>query len=68
VPVGWKTVAAVTISPNASSPPSGKPRNTFSREVARSRLVQPSSTLPEEKKNTSYGVSADANRATAKNQ
>src|SRR3954447_13481716 len=65
---GWNTVADVTISANASSPPSGNPTNTLIREVSRSLTVQRSSTAPEEKKNTSYGVSADANNATAKNQ
>ena len=48
-----------------SMPPSGKPMNTLARMVPRSSTVQRSSTPPEEKKNTSYGVSAAPNSATA---
>ena len=40
-------------NPNASRPPSGKPRKTLIRDSVRSRAVQRSSTAPEEKKNTS---------------
>ena len=68
IPRGPKTVVEVSMIAKASSPPSGKPRNTLIREVRRSLLVHRSSTAPEEKKNTSYGVSAEANNATAKNQ
>ena len=49
-----------------NSPPSGKPMNTLARLVDRSFGVHSSSTAPEEKKNTSYGVIAAANRATPK--
>ena len=52
---------------SANTPPSGNPTNTFIREVSRSFAVQRSSTPPEEKKNTSYGVIAEANSDTAKN-
>ena len=48
-----------------SIPPSGKPTSTLSRDLARSFAVQFSSTAPEEKKNTSYGVIAAPNSATA---
>lgn len=37
----------------------------MTRDWARSLVVQPSSTAPEEKKNTSYGVIAAPNNATA---
>ena len=46
-----------------SSPPSGNPMNTLARSVPRSRRVHFSSTPPEEKKNTSYGVIAAPNSA-----
>ncbi len=46
-------------------PPSGKPTKTLSSGVPRSFVVQCSSTPPEEKKNTSYGVMAAPNSATA---
>ena len=46
-------------------PPSGKPMKTLARIVPRSLAVQRSSTPPEEKKNTSYGVIAAPNSATA---
>jgi hypothetical protein len=46
-------------------PPSGNPMNTFMRIVGRSLAVHRSSTPPEEKKNTSYGVIAAPNSATA---
>ena len=49
-----------------SRPPSGKPMNTLARmvrEVLGSSSF--SSTPPEEKKNTSYGVMAAPNSATA---
>ena len=41
---------------------------TFNREVPRSLTVQCSSTAPEEKKNTSYGVIAAPNSAMANYQ
>jgi len=49
-----------------SSPPSGKPTNTLAFSTLRSLGVHFSSTAPEEKKNTSYGVIAAANSDTAK--
>ena len=49
-----------------SSPPSGNPISTLARFSLRSLIVQPSSTAPLEKKNTSYGVIAAPNRAMAK--
>ena len=61
------TTAAQPMMARDSSPPSGNPTNTFTREVIRSFAVQPSSTPPEEKKNTSYGVIAAANSDIAKN-
>ena len=48
-----------------NTPPRGNPTNTFILEVSRSFAVHPSSTPPEEKKNTSYGVIAAANNDTA---
>ena len=49
-------------------PPSGKPTMTFNREVPRSLTAQCSSTAPEEKKNTSYGVIAAPKSEIAKYQ
>ena len=46
-------------------PPNGKPTSTLSRDCARSLTVHFSSTAPEEKKNTSYGVIAAPNSAIA---
>ncbi len=48
-----------------SRPPSGKPMKTLARLMFRSFCVQRSSTAPEEKKNTSYGVIAAPKRAMA---
>ena len=48
-----------------SRPPSGNPMKTLARITPRSLAVQRSSTPPEEKKNTSYGVMAAPKRATA---
>ena len=48
-----------------SSPPSGKPRYTLARLSTRSDRVHFSSTAPDEKKNTSYGVIAAPNSAMA---
>ncbi len=50
---GAKTSAAHAATDRDSRPPKGKPTSTFSRDVPRSRSDQPSSTAPEEKKNTS---------------
>ena len=62
---GSRTTAAQPAMANDSTPPSGKPTSTLIRDWPRSLAVQPSSTAPEEKKNTSYGVMAAPNRATA---
>src|SRR5205085_4470957 len=68
IPRGASTSAAEVISNRDSAPPSGKPMYTFARLILRSCLLQCSSTAPEEKKNTSYGVIAAPNRAIAKYQ
>jgi hypothetical protein len=65
IPAGRNTTAAQPAIASDSSPPSGNPMNTFARSVARSRRVHRSSTPPEEKKNTSYGVIAAPNNAIA---
>ena len=57
--------AADAMMASDSRPPSGKPRKTLARFVARSFSVQCSSTAPDEKKNTSYGVIAAPNSAMA---
>src|SRR5699024_6564416 len=64
-PCGRSTIAAAVATDNDSSPPGGKPTQVLIRTVVRSLRVQPSSTPPEEKKNTSYGVIAAPNSATA---
>ena len=53
MPLGIRTSAAHPAIAIDSRPPSGKPTSTLSRDWARSFTVQPSSTAPEEKKNTS---------------
>src|SRR5918911_1591348 len=58
-------MAEVARNPNASRPPSGNPKSALTPATARSLVVHFSSTPPEEKKNTSYGVIADANSAIA---
>jgi hypothetical protein len=62
---GKSTTAAQPAIAGESSPPKGNPTSTLARERARSLTVQPSSTAPEEKKKTSYGVIAAPNNATA---
>jgi hypothetical protein len=63
---GRSTTVANAAIANDSMPPSGKPTRTLSRDLPRSFTLQPSSTAPDEKKNTSYGVIAAPKRATAK--
>ena len=53
------------MSASDRSPPSGKPRYTLARFETRSGAVHFSSTAPDEKKNTSYGVIAAPNSAIA---
>ena len=65
IPAGSSTSAVQAMIASDSRPPSGKPTNTLARSCARSLRVQLSSTPPEEKKNTSYGVIAAPNSATA---
>ena len=65
MPCGWNTTVAVAAMASDSSPPSGNPMKTLARMVPRSLAVQRSSTPPEEKKNTSYGVMAAPNSAMA---
>src|SRR5690349_7407418 len=60
-PRGWKTTAAPAIRASDSSPPSGKPRYTLALFRTRSERLHFSSTAPDEKKNTSYGVMAAPN-------
>src|SRR6185503_11205423 len=62
---GNRTTAAHAAIATDNTPPSGKPTSTLSREVPRSLTVHFSSTAPEEKKNTSYGVIAAPNNAIA---
>ncbi len=63
--IGPNTTAAQPAMARESMPPSGKPMKTLARIVPMSLAVQRSSTPPEEKKKTSYGVSAAPNSATA---
>ncbi len=65
MPAGSSTTAAHAAIATDRSPPSGNPTSTLTRFCARSFAVQPSSTAPEEKKNTSYGVIAAPKSATA---
>src|SRR3954470_11314734 len=65
---GSSTTAAHAAIASDRIPPSGKPTNTFARSVPRSSFDHFSSTAPEEKKKTSYGVIAAPNNATAKYQ
>ena len=60
---GARTRWAQAMIASDRSPPSGNPMKTLARFSFRSRCVQPSSTAPLEKKNTSYGVIAAPNRA-----
>ncbi len=53
IPAGASVTVAHAMIASDSSPPSGKPTNTLRRAAAMSRADQPSSTPPEEKKNTS---------------
>src|SRR6478735_7223605 len=62
---GASTRWAHVMIASESSPPSGNPISTLARFSLRSLIVQPSSTAPLEKKNTSYGVIAAPNRAMA---
>src|SRR3954466_12920927 len=55
-PRGNNTSAAVAAIAIDNRPPSGKPTNTLARIVGMSFVPQCSSTPPDEKKNTSYGV------------
>ena len=65
MPWGRSTIAAAAAIATESSPPSGKPMNTLARIVRRLPAPHFSSTPPEEKKKTSYGVIAAPNSATA---
>ena len=65
MPAGASTIAVQLMMASDSAPPSGNPTNTLARLVTRSLRVQPSSTAPEEKKKTSYGVIAAPKRAIA---
>ena len=62
---GREHQVAAAMMASDSSPPSGKPMKTLALLTSRSCCVQCSSTAPEEKKNTSYGVIAAPNRAMA---
>ena len=62
---GPNTTAVLPAIASDSSPPSGKPMNTLSRIVVMSLGDHFSSTPPEEKKKTSYGVRAAPHSATA---
>src|SRR5947209_3342565 len=68
MPRGRRTIAAHTAIERESSPPSGKPTSTFTRDYFRSFGFHFSSMAPDEKKNTSYGVMAAPKRAIAKYQ
>jgi len=65
IPAGINTRVAAAAMARESRPPRGKPMNTLARMVRMSSADQFSSTPPEEKKNTSYGVIAAPNRAIA---
>ena len=65
MPAGRRTTAAHPAIASERKPPSGKPNRTFSRDCARSFTFHFSSTAPEEKKKTSYGVMAAPKRAMA---
>src|SRR3954452_15744583 len=65
IPRGCNTTPAIAINAIVSAPPRGNPTPTFIRASIRSLRDQPSSTAPEEKKNTSYGVIAAPNSAIA---
>src|SRR4051812_10934915 len=67
MPALWNSTADPPMIASDNAPPSGNPRYTFARFTFRSFGVQWSSTAPEEKKNTSYGVIAAPSSAIAKN-
>jgi hypothetical protein len=53
IPAGSSTTVAQPMMARDSRPPKGKPMRTFMRSAPRSFTLHPSSTAPEEKKNTS---------------
>lgn len=65
MPCDEYATAATPAIARDNSPPSGKPTKTLARIVPMSIAVHRSSTPPEEKKKTSYGVMAAPNSAMA---